>query len=152
MHPLMTPRDRANLQKTCSGRSAAVSGLLPLVTLVLLGGGCTSRTAGYPDLGLVSGSVTLDEKPIAGIDVLFQPLQGRSSSGTTDSEGRYELRYSPVALGAAVGQHTVSFHHTPDEADVGAMARPLKHLRKTFEVDVQSGANTHDFELGAASP
>jgi hypothetical protein len=152
MHPLMTPHKRPIFQEICLGQIAPVRSLLAVGSVVFLCVGCASRTAGYPDLGLVSGSVTLDEKPIGGIDVLFQPLQGRSSSGTTDRDGRYELRFSPVALGAAVGQHTVSFHYTPDEADVGAMTRPLKHLRKTFEVDVQSGVNTHDFELGAASP
>lgn len=151
MHPLTTPCTRSIFQEPCPGRWVLLCGSLWLGAVVFLGGGCTSRTAGYPDLGLVSGSVTLDGKPLAGIDVLFQPLQGRSSSGTTDSQGRYELLFSPVAEGAMVGQHTVSFHQTPDEADVRSLARPFKHLRRTFEVHVQSGRNTHDFELGDLS-
>src|SRR4051812_19172027 len=65
----------------------------------------------------VSGRVTLDDKPLAGAVVTFQPRAGgdaaksptSGSVGRTDQDGRYNLRLiAPDQPGAAVGEHTVT--------------------------------------------
>ena len=61
-----------------------------------------------PDLGTVSGVVTLDGAPYPNAIVSFTPAQGRPSQGVTDSDGKYELIYMPGVMGAELGKHTVS--------------------------------------------
>lgn len=67
-----------------------------------------------PPLEEVSGVVVLDGKPLEGALVTFQPMAGMeagsevaSSTGSTDSHGRYELYYRSDVKGAAVGKHSV---------------------------------------------
>src|SRR5262245_27445820 len=66
----------------------------------------------------VSGKVTMDGKPMAGVNVYFIPLPkpgsdiaGNSAGGVTDENGQYTLKTStPEGLkdGAQVGKHKVS--------------------------------------------
>lgn len=51
-----------------------------LTAVVLFAGGCGSGVA-LPELGTVSGVVTLDGKPLPGVTVKFVPANGRTSSG-----------------------------------------------------------------------
>lgn len=61
----------------------------------------------------VTGTVTLDGKPLDNARVTFYPsssAQGDGSSGTTDSAGKYELQSvfgSEVVVGAAPGKYKV---------------------------------------------
>ncbi|MCA9194463.1 MAG: carboxypeptidase regulatory-like domain-containing protein [Planctomycetales bacterium] len=63
---------------------------------------------GGPSMGKVSGTVTLDGKPMPKLRVSFSPEGGGASAvGTTNSDGHYEL----VCLnkkGAPIGLHKVS--------------------------------------------
>lgn len=119
--------------------------------------GCSSRTAGYPPLGLVSGTVTFEGQPVSGVIVTFQPREsGRSSSGTTDAAGHFALEFTEVAKGAMVGRHQVSFEKPPTEDDLKAPA-PSKRSRKPeglasalgrqTECEVLPGRMTFDIEL-----
>jgi hypothetical protein len=60
----------------------------------------------------VSGTVTLDSRPLAGVTVVFFP-QGEAddsrliSQGTTDSSGRYTLERPDGQAGAVVGSNRV---------------------------------------------
>lgn len=119
-----------------------------LIGLSLIGTACSSRTAGYPALGPVIGTVTLDGKPLADVTVMFQPENGRASTGTTDAEGKYELVFTEVAKGAKVGPHKVSFSQEIAEDDIRATMRPPRHLSRSFDVDVTADPNVFDFELG----
>ena len=47
--------------------------------------GCGTR----PTFGKVSGTVTLDGQPLAGVTVYFLPKEGRRSFGITNKEGQY---------------------------------------------------------------
>ena len=51
----------------------------------------------------VVGTVTLDGKPLEGASITFAPQSGRSSSGVTDSSGRYSLNYTGSIRGAMLG-------------------------------------------------
>jgi hypothetical protein len=108
---------------------------------------CNSRTAGYPPLGKVTGVVTRGGQPVAGVTVLFQPVAGgRASVGVTDSTGRYTLRYTEVADGAMVGDHTVTLSVDPDESDTRATLRRVEGLGKQFSFTVKPGRNTFAIE------
>lgn len=72
----------------------------PFLALV----GCGSGVTLLP----VSGTVTLDDKPVAGAAVLFQPAAGGpASSAVTDAEGRYTLE-TASRQGAVPGEHKVT--------------------------------------------
>jgi len=121
-------------------------GLMPIVVGVLAAAltasGCSSRTAGYPPLATVTGSVTLGGAPVPEIYVYVRRTSGgRAAVGLTDSEGRFVVRYSEVAAGAAVGPSVVSFAPRPEAAKFP------KELSRTFEVEVQQGKNNFEFEL-----
>ena len=74
-------------------------------------------------------------------DYVRRTSGGRAAVGLTDSEGRFVVRYSEVAAGAAVGPSVVSFAPRPEAAKFP------KELSRTFEVEVQQGKNNFEFEL-----
>lgn len=116
-----------------------------MLTTAMVASGCSGRAAGYPPLAKVSGVVTLGGTPLPEVNVYVRAAAGgRAAVGLTDSQGRFEIRYSEVASGAAVGPSVVSFAPLP-----GAERSP-KELSRTFEVDVQQGVNTFEFELQKA--
>ncbi len=79
---------------------------LAIVCCVGCGGG---GPADQPDLANVSGTVTLDGKPLADAMVQFNPDgEGRPSSGTTSSDGSYTLQYTADHSGAKIGGHSVT--------------------------------------------
>ncbi len=79
------------------------------LVLVLAAPGCAKP----PPLGEVSGTVTMEGKPLAGVNVTFSPIVEKgqprlaSSSGTTDAAGRYTLTCEDGRPGAMVGKHRV---------------------------------------------
>jgi len=60
-------------------------------------------------MGQVDGTVRLDGAPIADAMVTFVPADRKlpQSTGLTDADGRFQLRCSNGAIGAAVGEHRV---------------------------------------------
>src|SRR5215207_4472951 len=61
-----------------------------------------------PELFPVHGQVTLNGRPLADAGVMFLPADmGPSASGTTDSDGHYELM-SVNRIGAIRGTHNVA--------------------------------------------
>ena len=107
--------------------------------------GCGSQT--MP----VSGVVTLDEKPLAGVRVIFTPAEGgrRNSVGTTDETGAYSLNYTIRDSGSLVGQYKVSISKSvmTDKGEIETL--PAKYNRKSaFKAEVTaSGDNKFDFNL-----
>ncbi len=86
--------------------------------LLLVCCGCGGSEAPIP-LGQVSGVVTLDGQPFAGALVQFNPEAasvvsgkdapgGGGSSGISDADGKYVLRFSNEHEGAALGSHNVT--------------------------------------------
>jgi len=74
------------------------------LTLGLLVAGCSKGLELIP----VTGSVTLDGKPIAGATVTFAPKAGGlPATGVTDDEGRFDLTTSPHGRGAMPGDYSV---------------------------------------------
>jgi hypothetical protein len=122
--------------------------LLILLGYLSLGGivGCGSRTK-YPPLGVVTGVVTYEGKPLPGVAVFFQPVAGnRCSTGATGADGRFELTYARTIRGAEVGEHEVAFE--PVLSDDGTFARvPAAITKKKLRVEVKKGANDLSLEL-----
>ncbi|MDX1930114.1 MAG: carboxypeptidase-like regulatory domain-containing protein [Pirellulaceae bacterium] len=121
-------------------RFSVLSGLLLCVGLV----GCSSGDR--PPLGRVSGTVTMDGKPLAGVIVSFQPETGRAASAETDAEGNFDLEYTYQVKGAKIGPNTVSFAW-PTGAE-GKQNIPARFSTKSeLKEEVKSGKNTFKFEL-----
>lgn len=90
--------------------------------------------------------MTLDGKPVAGVNVLFQPDSGRAAVGTTNAEGEYELMYLDGVSGCKIGPNTVGFDWPPDTPN--AVAIPAKHTgANAFKFDVKPGGNVFDITM-----
>lgn len=120
--------------------------------LVLNLSGC----GGSDSVGRVSGKVTLDDQPLAGAIVQFQPVAGNSpSSGITDSAGEYTLRYTRSTEGAEIGEHRVTistFSGGDPDAEPPKPSVPEKvpvnyNTKTELTAKVESGSNTVDFPL-----
>ena len=109
-----------------------------------------------PKLGRVKGRVTLGGQPLEEAEVTFQPTaEGAApSAGTTDADGRYELRYTFDTKGAVPGEHVVTITtggtflddegiEFEREESVPAKYNTETGLRET----VEPGSNTIDFDL-----
>lgn len=77
-----------------------------LALLLLAAAGCGSDG---PELTDVSGTVTVDGRPVPNATVMFVPEapDGSPSYGVTDAEGYYSLMFTRDKEGAMLGRHTV---------------------------------------------
>ena len=131
------------------------------VALVVSLSGCGGGASDVPDLGQVTGQVTLDGEPLPNAKVRFQPPDGRSSEGVTNASGEYTLQYNIGLSGAKVGPNDV-FITTATEGtlktvpgdDDGEWTEgapelvPAKYLQPgTLTAEVKAGSNTFDFAL-----
>lgn len=124
-----------------------------LVFLVALTG-CSGGVGDRPDIGRVSGVVTLDGNPVSGAQVTFQPVAGRPSAGETDASGKYVLLYSEGVEGAKVGACTVRISKEDQKFDKdGELLSSKETLPAKYNLEteltetVQAGDNTIDFTL-----
>lgn len=86
----------------CSRRCAVLS-----FGLLVLSLGCGAGDD-LPPLAPVDGRVTLNGQGVEGAQVLFSPMKGPTSLGTTDANGAFTLTVSGGKQpGAVVGTHTV---------------------------------------------
>jgi len=92
-----------------------VAGLLVSI-LTGCGGGSSTEV---PELVPVSGTVTLGDKPIAGVVVAFIPITnlenpddktpGTGAIGVTDAAGKYTLKHRSGQPGVQPGMYSVTF-------------------------------------------
>lgn len=134
--------------------------VLSLSSLLITVAGCG---ADGPELAYVSGTVTLDGKPCQNVMVQFVPQAPNASpsSGQTDMEGHYTLRFTRDKEGAMLGMNDVDIIApppiTPTEiAQYKAKNMPIPEAvtipekyetRGSLTADVQPGDNTFDFPL-----
>jgi len=136
-------------------------GYLAIFSLVVLLG-----CSGGSDIAPVSGTVTLDGKPLPDARISFQPAAtgeaagrlelGMGSYATTDAEGRYTLRTADTdEAGAVIGTHRVMISdiRTETDEDAGATKAPPPRFPArysdgslTFEVKPE-GTDQANFEL-----
>ena len=107
---------------------------------------------GGPKFGKVTGKVTMDGKPLAGVAVRFEDEGGSATIAKTDAEGNYEMRYSVQQIGTPVGKHKVTIL-TPAPETEGTGERykeklPARYNRNSKMVEeVKGGNQTINFEL-----
>jgi hypothetical protein len=116
--------------------------------LALISAGCGGRS----DLGLVTGTVTLDGKPLPNAFLVFAPTGGGTSSrGKTDASGHYEMMFTDSEKGAWIGENIVRIN----TGDVGGGDQPgpkevvpvAYNRNSTLKVEVKPGPNNFDFPL-----
>jgi hypothetical protein len=115
-----------------------------------------------PEIGQVTGTVTMDGAPLKGVQVMFSPTQGRPATGVTNAEGKYKLRYVRETFGTKIGKNSVQIGATEgeDEPESGDDATPTKkkkggkvqiparyNTKTELEADVKAGENVFDFKL-----
>jgi len=120
-----------------------------------------------PDIGSVTGRITVAGKPGAGLIVTFQPPAGRPSYATTDADGNYELQYNKDTMGAKIGENLVTISTASDgggedyedgtsgkEASLNADAIPARYntmagQNPEMKVEVKSGSNEFNWDVTA---
>lgn len=148
--------------KTLNASQLAIA--LSLVALNLSGCGASSD---QPQLGQVTGTITLDGEPLKGIEVVFYPDNGRPARGKTDSHGNYELTYIRQTLGTKLGHNRVEIapsEEGEEDSDAGDNSEksgdadsppkrgrikiPARYNTKSeLEADVMPDENVFDFRL-----
>lgn len=137
-------------------------GFLAAAILLLTLSGC-GGVGDQPQLGLVTGSVMLDNEPVSGITVTFLPDNGRPATGKTDGNGDYELLYIRNTPGCKVGHNRVEIGYGEGEDEGVEMEgdnveqTPVKTGKKSIparynaeselEADVKPGENVFNFDL-----
>ncbi|MDZ4821816.1 MAG: hypothetical protein SGJ20_22875 [Planctomycetota bacterium] len=120
---------------------------------LLIIAGCDEQ--GVP-LTPVRGQVTLDGKPLPAAVVMFVPngTSGGPAYGVTDSEGNYELRYSPGRAGAVTGNCLVRIKTGVQKMDENRNTVRTKELvpdkynkLSTLRVEVGPDTKSYDFAL-----
>ena len=132
--------------------TACPTRLLSLAAARLVVAGCSG--ANLPEMGLVSGMVTLDGASYPNAYVVFSPAKDRPSEGVTDTQGKYKLNCLPGVAGVQLGSHAVSIttrYQAPENpAPEPQFVEPLPakyHVKSTLSATVQSGENEVDFAL-----
>jgi hypothetical protein len=123
----------------------------------------TSGCSGAPQLGDVTGTVTLEGKPLSGVQVVFSPDvgkddDGRSSIAITDQSGSYHLQFddrkSPRP-GAIVGKHKIilvdiAWEDARDDPKRGPKRIPENYSvfgSTPLEVEVKPGTQSIPIEI-----
>ncbi len=104
-------------------------------------------------LNEVTGTVTLDGRPVRGLEVRFEPKDpaiGTTAIGYTQADGTYRLHYPGDKTGAPAGEYTV--HISGGEAggeDDMPPARVAAKYNSASELSatVTPGSNTFDFAV-----
>ena len=153
---------RNNLGKVLMGRYRQLRGetrtsfpqTMVSAILVALAVGCGGPN--LPDLGYVTGTVTMDGHPLQGAEVMFMISggEGRPSVAVTDTNGWYQMQFAGAAKGVLLGTHQVYISKRAEPAEgeeaveYSAALVPAKYNTEselTFEV--KSGKQVADFEL-----
>ena len=103
--------------------------------------GCNKE--GLPGLGRVTGTITMDGKPVPGALVAFEPVDGSAAPamGRTDASGNYELYYSRGNKGAA--NKTSSTVTRADQPSRGAVKRSSSATRPAYATTTASNSMSH---------
>src|SRR5262245_48558947 len=121
--------------------------ILPIcfVLLVMSFAGC-GKTG--PELAPVAGRITLDSKPLASADILFQPDGSKPpSAGRTDADGRYQLAYKRGVMGGTLGSNTVRITISPDVVANPPNIPARYNNESELTKEVKSGQNEFNFDL-----
>ncbi len=132
--------------------------LVACAAAACLGLGCGGGDG--PQLGNVTGTITMNGAPVPGLNVTFVPQdKGSPSYGGTDENGRYRLLFNQHRSGAELGKHNVVIENREPETDDSGnrilsgvvVTVPQKYSQPgTLSTEVHAGQNQLDFALDAA--
>jgi hypothetical protein len=96
---------------------------LSTLALCIVVAGCGFRDPSMPELVSVTGTVTLDDKPLRGAIVTFLPTseqQGGGAVGFTDADGKYNLQTVHGGAGCPRGVFRIAISKMvmPDGSDI----------------------------------
>jgi len=128
-----------------------LSGSLLLIAAVCIGCGPSG-----PELGEVTGKVTLDGEPVHRATIIFQPVAegGSPSIAETQEDGSYELYYTDRP-GALIGEHEVMIttgrQISTEEGggEVPEMLPPKYNEQTELRKTVEEGGNVINFDLSS---
>ena len=133
------------------------NGVFLFSLICVIAAGCGGQASDQPDLGRVTGTVTMDGEPLPAAMLIFSPEKGRSSMGTTDSEGKYEMIYVRDTKGAKLGTHQISITTVQEgsseesgEEEVAQFKETILakyNTKSTLTEEVKAGENVFDFQL-----
>jgi hypothetical protein len=151
-------------------RSGLTTALVAAVG-VLVAAGCGSAGWGPDYSGVelveVNGRITLDGQPLPGAELLFVAADGCWSSGLTDPDGRYRLRFDSNRFGTPPGPKLVRIHARPVTIDAAGEAQELEGLddslprdplpacynsRSRLSAEIAGPTPDLDFALSRAAP
>ena len=125
--------------------------------LLVVAVGCGQGNDGF-SYQPVSGTVTVDGRPVAGLTVAFVPQgaainSGRPSKAVTDETGRYEAKTLDGKQGAAIGEHLVSISSEKMDQETQEIVEPETipsryNKRSTLRFTVPAeGTDAADFAI-----
>jgi hypothetical protein len=101
-----------------------------------------------PELGYVTGQVTMDGEPLGNIIVKMKPEKGREAAVRADDNGNYDMEYLPGVKGTKVGPNTVTFEWPLGyEGPTKAIPRKYTGIDSPLKIDVKPGRNVFNFDL-----
>lgn len=114
-----------------------------------------SSRSNIPPLATVSGTITVDGKPMVGAIVFFHPEKTKegsgkdafkiaTSSGQTDASGKYELNYDSDHKGVAIGKCRVEIM-TANVA--GISQKYLRDDKDSAKVEIKPGNQVINLDL-----
>jgi hypothetical protein len=110
--------------------------------------GCGSSTG--PELGYVTGRISMDGKPVSQARIVFWLGHSRPSEGLSDDNGRYELRYTVNRDGALIGEHQVRISTAisrPDDTPAPERIPADYNVKSIIVREVKPGKNVFDFDI-----
>ncbi len=92
-----------------------------VLMLVCFAAGCGGGLNDAPDTAPVKGKITRNGQPLAGVSVVYQPIdvpEGKNnpSQGLTNAAGEYELSLNRNVMGAVIGKHKVRLNKDTKES------------------------------------
>ena len=147
--------------RQCQLYICLILALLVLVTAL----GCNQEVApDYASLGLaeVSGTIRLDEQPLANANVIFESPDTTFSSGRTNASGNYSLMFNSEQSGVTTGEKIVriqlgrTFSDGEEEgSDAEQLPSDSEELPSSYNSEshltatVDAGIQTINFDLNS---
>lgn len=124
------------------------SAAILLLCLLVSPAGCERGPQPIEGLVRVSGRVTLDRRPFAGVMVVFDHPDHASSYGRTDDQGFYEMAYTQSQDGAFSGRNRVYFATADtDRRSPERVPGDYRRQSSSLYVEVTAGGSPYNFDL-----
>lgn len=131
-------------------RIFATQSALALLTLMTFSG-CGGPSPDRPPMGYVSGTVTMDSKPVENILVVMKPESGRMAMVKTDKNGFYDMEYTEGEKGTKQGPTTVHVEWPTGYAGPFRIPPKFATGNKELKLDVKTGKQTFDLTMESES-